>query len=308
MSPSGMPCCGHRGQHGDERGDGVAPAGRQQSSGGRVRGRAGRCSSGTMTACRQVVAEEQLVIVAQQVVLAVPPGRLGVGAVAGPARRGPGEGLQVAPVHGQRRAGVLELLPGRMASSRSSQTPAVPATAARPAGPWPARPSPGRRCTRPAGRSAGAGRSSSPPGRRAAAGRPRAGRSAPGGPGSGAPGRPSASASRMPSSRVRTDSCRARAPDGSRVLDPRRDAGGVDDLLQARQRGHGRAAPSRATASSSLPGSSPAIRSPSRWEQLIPAACMNVASPSCSAAAGQPGGPQPGGVQPRQPAPAVQRR
>jgi hypothetical protein len=30
-------------------------------------------------------------------------------------------------------------------------------------------------------------------------------------------------------------------------------------------------------------GSSPAIRSPSRWEQLIPAACMNVARPSSSA-------------------------
>ena len=31
------------------------------------------------------------------------------------------------------------------------------------------------------------------------------------------------------------------------------------------------------------PARSPATRSPSRWEQLIPAACMNVASPSSSA-------------------------
>ena len=36
------------------------------------------------------------------------PGRLGVGAVAGAVRRGPGEGLQVRPVHRQRGAGVLE--------------------------------------------------------------------------------------------------------------------------------------------------------------------------------------------------------
>ena len=51
--------------------------------------------------------------------------------------------------------------------------------------------------------------------------------------------------------------------------------------------------PSSRTASASLAGSSPASRSPSRWEQLIPAACMNVASPSSSAQLGQPGGPQP---------------
>jgi hypothetical protein len=49
------------------------------------------------------------------------------------------------------------------------------------------------------------------------------------------------------------------------------------------QRGHGRRAPSSRTAPASPAGSSPATRSPSRWEQLIPAACMNVASPSISA-------------------------
>src|SRR6266702_8764708 len=46
---------------------------------------------------------------AQQVVLAVSPGRLGVGAVPAPGGRGPGEGFQVRPVHRQRGAGVLEL-------------------------------------------------------------------------------------------------------------------------------------------------------------------------------------------------------
>jgi hypothetical protein len=42
--------------------------------------------------------------------------------------------------------------------------------------------------------------------------------------------------------------------------------------------------PSSRTASASPPGASPATRSPSRWEQLIPAAAMNVASPSRPAA------------------------
>src|SRR2546430_16379027 len=40
---------------------------------------------------------------------AVPPPGFGVGAVAGAAVRGAGEGLQVGPVHGQRRAGGFEL-------------------------------------------------------------------------------------------------------------------------------------------------------------------------------------------------------
>src|SRR5204863_1855591 len=73
-------------------------------------------------------------------------------------------------------------------------------------------------------------------------------------------------------------------PDGQHGLDPRRGAGGVDDLLEHRQRDHRRLVPpSSRTASASPPGSSAAARSPSRWEQLIPAACMNVASPSSSA-------------------------
>ena len=99
---------GHGRQHGGERGDGVVAAGGQGHA-------AGQLGDGRALLVRhhdrgrQVVAEEQLVLVVAQVVLAVPPGCLGVGAVAGPARRGPGEGLQVAPVHGQRAAGVLEL-------------------------------------------------------------------------------------------------------------------------------------------------------------------------------------------------------
>jgi hypothetical protein len=73
--------------------------------------------------------------------------------------------------------------------------------------------------------------------------------------------------------------------DGEQCLDPRRDAGAVDDLLQRRQRDHDcRDAPSSRTASASPAGSSPATRSPRRWEQEIPAACMNVASPSSPAA------------------------
>jgi hypothetical protein len=73
-------------------------------------------------------------------------------------------------------------------------------------------------------------------------------------------------------------------PGRQHCLDPRRDAGGVDDRLEHCQRDHGRrAAPSSRTASASPTGSSPATRSPSRWEQVIPAACMNVASPSSCA-------------------------
>ena len=86
----------------------------------------------------------------------------------------------------------------------------------------------------------------------------------------------------MPSSRVRAAQLPAPRPGRQQRLDPRRDAGGVQDAFQRRQRDHGRAAPSRATACSSPPGSRPATRSPSRWEQLIPAARMNAASPSSS--------------------------
>ena len=97
--------------------------------------------------------------------------------------------------------------------------------------------------------------------------------------------------------------------DGQHGLDPGRDAGGVDDLLGHRQRDHRcRAAPSSRTAAASAPGSSPATRSPSRWEQLIPAACMNVASPSRSGTVGAATSPAAGWcpawvARPRRPAP-----
>ena len=82
---------------------------------GRCRGAAGELGDGGPVVLGhhdpggQVPPVEQLVLAAQQVVLAVTPGRLGVGAVAGSARRGPGDGIQVRPVHRQRRAGAGEL-------------------------------------------------------------------------------------------------------------------------------------------------------------------------------------------------------
>ena len=121
MSPSGISLAGQRGQHGGEGADRVVPGRRQRGAAGEL-GDGGPVLLGHHDPGGQVVAVEQLVLAAQQVVLAVPPGRLGVGAVAGAARRGPGEGLQVRPVHRQRPAAVLELLRDGLASSRSSQT------------------------------------------------------------------------------------------------------------------------------------------------------------------------------------------
>ena len=46
----------------------------------------------------------------------------------------------------------------------------------------------------------------------------------------------------MPSSRVRTSQLPGAYPDGQQQLDPRRDAGPVDDLFQDRQRDHRRRA------------------------------------------------------------------
>jgi hypothetical protein len=95
----------HGGQHGGERGDGVVAAGGQGHAAGEL-GDGRALLAGDHDGGRQVVAEEQLVLIVAQVVLAVSPGGLGAGAVTGPARRGPGEGFQVAPVDGQRAAGV----------------------------------------------------------------------------------------------------------------------------------------------------------------------------------------------------------
>ena len=108
MSPRGIPGGGHRGQDGRERADRVIAARRQRGAAGEL-GDGGPVLLGHHDPGGEVVAVEQLVFAAQQVVLAVAPGRFGVGAVAGSVRRGPGEGFQVRPVHGQRGAGVLEL-------------------------------------------------------------------------------------------------------------------------------------------------------------------------------------------------------
>ena len=91
---------GHRGQHGRERADRVVPARRHGGAAGEL-GDGGPVLLGHHGAGGQVPPVEQLVLAAQQVVLAVTPGGLGVGAVAGAVRRGPGEGVQVRPVHGQ---------------------------------------------------------------------------------------------------------------------------------------------------------------------------------------------------------------
>jgi hypothetical protein len=98
---------GHRGQHGSEGADRVVPARRDRGAAGEL-GDGGPVFLGHHDPGGQVVAVEQLILGAQQVVLAVPPGRFGVGAVAGAVRRGPGEGFQVGPVHRQRPAGVFE--------------------------------------------------------------------------------------------------------------------------------------------------------------------------------------------------------
>jgi hypothetical protein len=99
---------GHRGQDGRERADRVVAARRDRGAPGEL-GDRGPVLVAHHDPGGEVIAEEQLVLAAQQVVLAVAPGRFGVGAVAGAVRRGPGEGFQVRPVHRQRGAGVLEL-------------------------------------------------------------------------------------------------------------------------------------------------------------------------------------------------------
>ena len=111
----------------------------------------------------------------------------------------------------------------------------------------------------------------------------------------------------MPSSRVRTFSCRARTPIGQHGLDPRRDAGGVDDLLERRQRDHRRVAPSSRTASASPAGSQPGDQVAEPLGAADPGRVHERGQPQQVRAVGQPGRAQPGGVQPRQPAPAVQR-
>jgi hypothetical protein len=70
----------------------------------------------------------------------------------------------------------------------------------------------------------------------------------------------------------------AARPGGQQHLDPRRGAPGVDDAFQHGERDAHRCPPGSATASASVPGCRAAVMSPSRWEQVIPAACVKVAA------------------------------
>ena len=235
----------------------------------------------------------------------MPPGRLGVGAVAGAVRRGPGEGLQVGPVHGQRRAGVLEFF--RDAGFEQAVAGALQFRRRQPVRLVLAE--------RPGGQAEGV--LGLPVGELVRAVLPVRQHAEPpllvfgqAGQRLAHPGQVRGTAVGRGEHHAQQQGADAQLPHpragGQQRLDPRRDAGGVDDAFQYRQRDHGRAAPSSRTASASPAGARPATRLPSRWEQLIPAASMNVARPSSSPAVGQPGRPQPGGVQPRQAAPAVE--
>ena len=109
MSPSGDAVAGHRGEHRDQGAGRVVAAGAHghppgQLGDGRAVLLAHHGGGGG------VVAEEQLAVLAGAAAGAVSPGGFGVGAVAGAAGRGPGEGFQVGPVHRQCGAGVLELI------------------------------------------------------------------------------------------------------------------------------------------------------------------------------------------------------
>ena len=253
---------GHGRQHGGERGNGVVTAGGQGHAAGQFRdGRSLLVRHHDRG--RQVVAEEQLVLVVAQVVPAVPPGCLGVGAVAGPARRGPGEGLQVAPVHGQRAAGVPELFRDgcfQQAVAGALQFP---------------RRQPVRLVLgeRPGEQAEGV--LSLPVGQQVRAVLPvredaeppllALGQADQGLVDSGQVRGPAVGEGEHHAQQQGADGQLA-APGARRQqgLGPRRDAGGVQDALGRRQRDHGRVAPSRRTACSSPPGSRPATRSPSR--------------------------------------------
>ena len=99
---------GHRCQHRDQGAGRVVVAGRDGHPAGQL-GHRRAVLVAHHGGGRGVVAEEQLAVLSGAAAGAVPPGGFGVGAVAGAAWRGPGEGLHVGPVDGQRRAGVLEL-------------------------------------------------------------------------------------------------------------------------------------------------------------------------------------------------------
>ena len=142
---------GHRGQRGSEGADRVVAARRQRGAAGEL-GDGRPVFLGHHDPGREIVAVEQLVLGAQQVVLAVAPGGLGVGAGAAFARRRPGEGVHVRPVDGQRGAGVLELLRDGRLEQVIADALQRAGRAGRRARPRRGCPRPGRRCTRSAGR------------------------------------------------------------------------------------------------------------------------------------------------------------
>ena len=256
---------------------------------------------------RGVVAEEQLAVLSGAAAGAVPPGGLGVGAVAGAAGRGAGKGFHVGPVDGQRRAGVLELL-------RDGCFEQVVADALQPGGGQPVGDVLGQRAGDEA--EGALGLAVSQPVRAVLPVRDHA--EAPlvvlGQRGqrlvdAGQVGGPVVGQHGQHAQQQGADQQLAGAdPDGQQQLDPRRDAGAVDDLLQDRQRDHGRPGRPEQPDRVGLGGGFQA------GEQVAeplgagdPGGVHERGQPEQVRDVGQPGGAQPGGVQPGQPGPAGQR-
>ena len=253
----------------------------------------------------EVVAPVQLVLAAQQVVLAVSPPGFGVGAGAAPGGRGPGEGLQVRPVRGQRGAGVPELLRDRCLQQGV-------ADALQPAGGQPA----GVIAAERVGDQA-EGPLGLPVGQQVRAGFPVLGHAEPQPVGLGQPDQRVADPGQVrgpavslgehhPGQQGADAQLPVPRPHGQHGLDPRRDAGGVDDLLEHRQRGHGPAAPSSRTAAAS-PALEPGGQVAEPLGAADPGRCHERGQPEQVRDLGQPRRPQPAGVQPRQARPSVQR-
>jgi hypothetical protein len=135
------PLAGHRGQHRGEGADRVVAARRQRRAANEF-GDGGPGLFAHHDPGREIVAVKQFVLGAQQVVLAVSPGRLRIGAVAGAVRRGrekDSRSVQSTAIEVLASASVS----GMEASSRASQM-----RCSRPAGSppgWSSSPAPARR-------------------------------------------------------------------------------------------------------------------------------------------------------------------
>ena len=274
---------GHRGQHGDQGAGRIVAAG----AGGHPPGQLGD-GRAVLVAHHGggggVVAEEQLAVLAGAAAGAVAPGGFGVGAVAGAAGRRPGEGFGVGPVDGQRGAGVLE--PVRDGCLEQVVAEALQLGGGQPVGVVFGQGA-GDQAEGPLGLPVGQlVRAVFPVRDHAEAPLVVLGQRDQGLVDAGQVGGPVVGQHGQHAEQQGADGQLPGAdPDGQEHLDPRRDAGAVGDLFQGRQRDHdGRAAPSSRTASASAAGSRSASRSPRRWEQVIPAACMNVARPMSWAA------------------------